>query len=83
MVMLGTRCAERVVLADRGVEELFVDGIRLDKGGIELWGKASRVGSRDGVGIYQCLANVGGALCRIEIGVREVPYPLLWEGDQA
>jgi hypothetical protein len=41
-----------------------VDGIQPEEG-IELWGRAMR--QEDGT--YQCLANVHGALCRVEVNI--------------
>lgn len=32
-------------------------------------------------GLWRCLANVGGALCIVEVSIKEVPEPLVWEGD--
>lgn len=49
--------------------EVAVDGLRSEDGLIEYWGKARLQPD----GTYQCLANVGGALCRVEVHLRFVP----------
>jgi hypothetical protein len=44
--------------------EVDVDGI-LDEKGFEYIGKATKQPD----GSWQCLANVGGALCRVEVNI--------------
>jgi hypothetical protein len=48
-------------------DEVPVDGLT-DGPGIEYWGIAKR--QLDGT--YQCLANVHGSLCRVEIRLRRL-----------
>jgi hypothetical protein len=52
----------------------IIDPFRL---GIQYLGKATRQAN----GTWRCLANVGGALCLVEVSIAEVPEPLVWEGD--
>jgi hypothetical protein len=46
------------------VNKVNVDGY-VDERGIEYWGKAIRQSD----GTWQCLANVDGALCRVEVSI--------------
>lgn len=52
-------------------EEIDVDGM-CTKEGIYLIGKATHVGAFS----YVCLANVLGALCRVEVSLRELPFAI-------
>ena len=52
--------------ATAGATEIDVDGLVEESTGICYIGKATKTFG----GIWLCLANVGGALCRVELTVR-------------
>lgn len=56
-------------------EVVDVNGVIDNKTGIEYIGNAYRQPS----GMYRCLANVNGALCRVEVSLRK-PKPLRFVG---
>ncbi len=51
--------------------EILVDGLETGEG-VQLWGRAQRQAD----GTYQCLANVHGCLCRVELKVTSPPPQL-------
>ena len=55
--------AER--LEASGLLSVKVDGMRSNDGLIEYWGIARRQPN----GLYRCLADVGGALCFVEVSI--------------
>jgi hypothetical protein len=66
------------VTADAHTAEIDVDGLVDESTGIRYIGKATRTFD----GTWLCLADVGGALCRVEVTVRPTVHVDTDPGDE-
>jgi hypothetical protein len=66
------------VIAEADAVEIDVDGLVDETTGVSYIGKARRVFG----GQWRCLANVGGALCLVEVRIRPTVHVDADPGDE-